>query len=118
MNNLPLLPPPEPDPDIHEQPHVQRAIKMLWFRSRQFEHWLSPDGAMRAWLRWCLRMSLLLVIPGVFIVPVVICVLRGLAMVFAMLVRLCLDVLLVMAAVIVMLLLFGVLRGMLSSKQR
>ena len=66
MNDLPILQVPEPGPDLDDQTALQRACIILWGRILQLEHWLSPNGQVRALLRRCLQV----LIPAAILLPI------------------------------------------------
>lgn len=63
--------PPTVDPDLPYQTGVERSAEVLRYSVLATEHWLSPAGCMREWLRFNTRVAIILAIPSVMIVPMI-----------------------------------------------
>jgi hypothetical protein len=58
---------------------LERAAKVLCYQIHQLEYALFPAGELRAWLRICLRICLILALPALFVMPTLIVLATGLA---------------------------------------
>ncbi len=69
------MPPPIHKPVVNTQldrmNELQRTTESFRYVLLSIEHWISPDGNIREWLRKNLRWSVLLVIPTLTVFPVV-----------------------------------------------
>ncbi len=64
---------PEPAVDI-ELPHlsaIERSAEVLRFTCSKLEYWLSPQGTLREWLRFNLRIAFALIVPALVVAPLV-----------------------------------------------
>jgi hypothetical protein len=73
VNTLQSVPlePPALDPNFSRLAALERAGEVLRYHARRTEHWLSPGGHVRAWLRLNIRLALVLGIPTVLLTPIV-----------------------------------------------
>ena len=63
--------PPKVDPQIEALGSIERAGETLRYSILRAEHWLSPRGMLREYLRLNLKLALLLGIPAVVLTPVI-----------------------------------------------
>lgn len=83
------VPAPGIDPHIGRRPALERAAKVLGYQIYAVEFALFPGGEMRAWLRICLRVCLILALPALFFMPALIVLTTGLADITAAGARMC-----------------------------
>ena len=62
---------PTINPDLEELPVFERIAEVLRYQLLQIEYGLSNRGGLREWARVVLVFSLVLVMPAVFVVPLV-----------------------------------------------
>ena len=63
--------PPEVDEKISELPAIERSAEVIRYSALKTEHWLSPQGTLREWLRFNLLAALIIGIPALVIVPII-----------------------------------------------
>ena len=63
--------PPQVDADLSKMNGVQRAAEALRYVFLRWEHWAAPDGTVREWLRHNTRVGAWLLIPALFVMPVI-----------------------------------------------
>jgi hypothetical protein len=63
--------PPTVDPDLPYQTGVERSAEVFRYSVLAVEHWLSPTGCVREWLRFNARIAIILAVPSVMIVPMI-----------------------------------------------
>ncbi len=63
--------PPEIDPTLKQMNGLQRATESLRYVLLRWEHWASPSGDMREWLRHNTRIGAWLLVPALFVMPVI-----------------------------------------------
>lgn len=71
------VPEPRVDPDLPELPWPARSAEVIRYGLARAEHWLSPGGLLREWLRLNLWGALVLSAAAVLVVPAVTAVLKG-----------------------------------------
>lgn len=64
------LTPPTVAAGLSSLPAPRRCAEVLRFSLLRAEHWLSPGGTLREWLRLQLWLALWLAIPAALVVPV------------------------------------------------
>ena len=62
---------PAVDPELKDLNGLQRAGEVLRYSVLSIEWWISPNGTLREWLRLNGKVSSILLIPAVLIVPLV-----------------------------------------------
>lgn len=67
---------PEVDHDLPRLNAIERSAEVMRFSVCEFEHWLSPGGSLREWIRFNLRLALGLAVPGLLVAPLVTLALR------------------------------------------
>jgi hypothetical protein len=72
---------------------LPRAAEILLFRLLQVEFAISPGGVLREWVKLCLRILLLLLIPACLLVPPVVLIAVGLADLAQEIARMCAEAL-------------------------
>ena len=65
------LEPPKVDPELPQLTAVERSAEVFRFTALSTEHWLSPKGYLREWLRFNARVFMLLLIPTLLVVPLI-----------------------------------------------
>ncbi len=65
------LPVPVVDIDLPQLSAIERAAEVMRFSCSRLEYWLSPQGTMREWLRFNLRIACALVVPALVVAPLV-----------------------------------------------
>lgn len=65
------LDPPSLDPDFKRMNGLQRAVESFRYGLLCWEAWVSPNGALREWLRQNIRVGAWLLVPAVLVMPVV-----------------------------------------------
>jgi len=63
--------PPKPDPEIENLSGPQRSAEVLKYSILSLEFWLSPLGRLREWVRLNGKLSAVLLIPALLILPLV-----------------------------------------------
>ena len=61
--------PPTVDPEFRKMTSLQRAAESLRYVLLRWEHWVSPGGDVREWLRHTTRMGAWLLIPALCVLP-------------------------------------------------
>jgi hypothetical protein len=59
------------DPDLPELNGVERSAEVFRFTTLSTEHWLSPKGYLREWLRFNAKVFVCLLIPSLLVVPLI-----------------------------------------------
>ena len=62
---------PRVDPGFGSLTCAERAAEVMRYSMRKAEYWLSPKGHLREWLRFNLKLALLLAVPALLVVPVI-----------------------------------------------
>ncbi len=62
---------PEVDPELKDLNGLERAGEVLRYTVLSLEWWISPNGTLREWLRLNSKVSSILLIPAVLIVPLI-----------------------------------------------
>ena len=70
------LEPPVIDAELEKLTPVERSTEALRHFVLSLEYWLSPKGALRAWIRFNLRLAAVLAVPCLLVVPLVTFALR------------------------------------------
>ena len=83
------IPAPGIDPQVGRRAALERAAEVLRYRLHALEYALFPEGELRAWMRICLRICLMLALPTLFILPALVALATGLADVTAAGARIC-----------------------------
>ncbi len=63
--------PPQVDSQFHRMNDLQRATESFRYVILRWEHWVSPTGDMREWLRHNTHIGAWLLIPAVCVMPIV-----------------------------------------------
>ncbi len=72
---------PSVNPDLPLMPGGRRTAEVARFTLLRFEYWIAPTGWLREWLRFILRVFLLVSLPTFSIGPLVCIISYGAAMV-------------------------------------
>lgn len=67
---VPLLV-PMVDIDLPYLSAIERSAEVLRYTCSRLEYWLSPQGQLREWLRFNLRIACVLVVPALVVAPLV-----------------------------------------------
>jgi len=62
---------PAVNPELEQLGPVERAGEVVRYSIQRAEHWLSPGGMLREWLRFNLKLALFLGIPTVVLTPII-----------------------------------------------
>jgi hypothetical protein len=63
--------PPKVDPELEDLDAATRSCEVIRFSLLSLEWWLSPNGTLREWLKLNGKVSAILVIPAVLVMPLV-----------------------------------------------
>jgi hypothetical protein len=63
------LPTPTRNLQSQEFAGMERAFEVVRYATLRFEHWVSPNGFLRAFLRLCIQIALFVGIPAVILGP-------------------------------------------------
>jgi hypothetical protein len=63
--------PPTVDPLFPDMENVERAAESWRYNILSLEYWLSPNGALREYLRQVVRLSLPLGAPALLVIPII-----------------------------------------------
>jgi hypothetical protein len=88
------------DPDLERMPVLRRTAVILHYRLAALEYALSPNGTLRAFVRLCTMLGLMLSISALLILPPLVLLFYGLADVAAAIAQACLSILKAMLYVI------------------
>ena len=70
---------PKVDPDLPKLTGLARAAESLKYAILKTEHWLCPGGKLREWVRVNGKLSALLAIPALLVLPLITFILWQLA---------------------------------------
>ena len=76
ITNKPVLTKPEPitKPSVNrsflKMGPLERAAEVLRYSALKTEHWLSPNGRLREWMRLNILVAFFIGIPALIIVPI------------------------------------------------
>ena len=62
--------PPHLDPNLLTEPSITRAAGILHHQLHRIEYGLSPGGALRAWIKLCLRIAVVIGVPALILLPI------------------------------------------------
>jgi hypothetical protein len=62
---------PVVDPEFVHMDGISRAAEAWRFNILALEHWISPNGQLREWVRTIVRLSLPLSVPILLLVPLI-----------------------------------------------
>jgi hypothetical protein len=63
--------PPKVDPDLEDLDAATRSAEVIRFSLLSLEWWLSPNGTLREWLKLNGKISSILLIPAVLVMPLI-----------------------------------------------
>lgn len=63
--------PPKVDPELPHLSGAERSAEVLRYSVLSAEHWLSPKGWLREWLRFNAKLASLLFVPSLLVVPLI-----------------------------------------------
>ena len=63
--------PPKVDPELEDLDPVTRSAEVIRYSLLSFEWWISKNGTLREWLKLNGKISSLLLIPAVLVMPLV-----------------------------------------------
>jgi hypothetical protein len=67
------------DPELTRLGAIERTAETLRYSALRAEHWLSPTGLLREWLRRILQLAVAVVVPVLVFAPVITALLKRLA---------------------------------------
>lgn len=70
---------PEPDLELNPDSWLERGAEVVGWWLARLEHWLSESGWLRAWMRFCLWLSVILTTAAILLLPAVTKVLTEIA---------------------------------------
>lgn len=70
------LEPPAIDPELVHLTPIERSSEVIRHALLSLEYWLSPSGALREWMRFNLRIGVILAVPALLVVPLITFALR------------------------------------------
>lgn len=73
------LSPPEVPKNLDQLEAVERTATVLGYSIRRLEFWVSPNGRLREWCRINVAIGLILLVPGLTVLPAIVLVFGGLA---------------------------------------
>ena len=66
-----MIEPPKVDPELDDLDAATRSVEVVRFSLLSLEWWLSPNGTLREWLKINGKVSSVLIIPTVIVMPLV-----------------------------------------------
>ena len=63
--------PPKVDPELEDLDPATRSAEVIRFSLLSLEWWLSPNGTLREWFKLNGKISSILLIPAVMVMPLV-----------------------------------------------
>jgi hypothetical protein len=63
--------PPTVDPALPNLSGVQRSTESFRYITLKTEHWLSPNGRLREWMRHHMLLSAVLAVPAFLVLPII-----------------------------------------------
>jgi hypothetical protein len=112
------LPRPILDPDLASMPALRRAAVILHNRMAAIEYALSPNGFLRAFIRLCALLGLLVGIPVLLIVPPVVLLIYALVDISVALVEVLRNVLTGLLYLLAILAIGGLLVALFNQKTK
>jgi len=70
---------PRIDPELIHLGAIERTAETLRYSALRAEHWLSPNGLLREWLRRILQLAVAVVVPVLVFAPVITALLKRMA---------------------------------------
>ena len=64
--------PPQPDPALKDMNGPQRSAETIRYTIQSLEFWLSKKNQLREWVRLNSKLSAVLLVPALLVVPVII----------------------------------------------
>jgi hypothetical protein len=65
--------------DLERLPVLERMATVIGYSIRRLEFWVSPNGRLREWCRINVAVALILLIPGLTLLPAAVLVFSGVA---------------------------------------
>ena len=112
------VPEPELDPQLGTYSGLERAAEILRYRLHRLEYVLSPCGMLREWLKLGLRIFLVLSVPALFVLPALVMLFYGIVELTALALRVCVNVLQILLAILGIVVVGGLLISMLGSRRK
>jgi hypothetical protein len=116
--NLPTLNPEAPFTTTSAKLGLERAAKVLLYQLHSLEYALFPAGELRAWTRICLRISLILALPAIFVMPALLVLAHGLAEITAAGARTCRSLLEITVYLVITAVILVAVAKAVTSRQR
>lgn len=66
------LKPPRLGRDFEHQPFFERVVETLTYSARKFEYVVSPEGLLRQWFIFCIRIFIFIAVPSFLFFPLLI----------------------------------------------
>ena len=63
--------PPKVDPDLQDLDPATRSCEVVRYSILSFEFWVSPTGGLREWFKLNGKISAVLIIPAIIVMPLV-----------------------------------------------
>src|SRR5690242_13267526 len=63
------LEPPSVDPDLHKLSPIERSAEVIRYSIQSLEHWLASSGWLREWIRFNIRLAVLIGAPTLLVGP-------------------------------------------------
>ncbi len=62
---------PVVDHDLPQLSAIERSAEVIGYTCRRFEYWISPQGTLREWFKFNLRLAFGLAVPSLLVAPLV-----------------------------------------------
>jgi hypothetical protein len=79
--------PPQPDPNVPNMNGPQRSAEVIRYSILSLEFWLSPLGKLREWVRLNSKLSAVLLIPALLVLPLIVFIFTQIARLMVLLVE-------------------------------
>ncbi len=63
--------PPEVDPELPHFTGLERSAEVVRYTTLSTEHWLSPKGCLREWVRFNVKVFCCLLVPSLIVAPLI-----------------------------------------------
>jgi hypothetical protein len=107
--------PPKPDPEIEKMSGPQRSAEVIRYSILSVEYSLSPFGRLREWIRLNSKLSMILLIPALLVLPLITWIIYLVAGWVAMLVGLAGNLIVLPIAVLIAVVCFRVVTCVLKA---
>lgn len=62
---------PVVDHDLPNLSAIERSAEVVSFTCRRFEYWISPQGVLREWFKFNLRLAIGFAVPALLVAPLI-----------------------------------------------